>query len=303
MTTPALSILLPVYNNRPYLGEAIASIQQQTVTDFELLVIDDGSTDGSAAIAAAAAQRDPRVRLIRQSNSGIVGALNRGLEEARGELIGRMDGDDVAEPERLQRQLAYLAEHPECVIVGTGAWFMDPGGAVVDRVISPASEEEIESRLLQGDGSALIHASVIMRGAAVRAVGGYLREFDKAEDIDLFFRLMTVGRLANLVEPLMRIRLHPRSTCFSQRPAQRELIRAILARESSQRGLSDEAAEATGHTDISRSALHRQWACTSLVHGRRRTALRHALIALLRAPHERATWGTLRYVIAQAFRR
>lgn len=297
---PRVSVLLPVYNCRRYLAAAVASIRAQTFADFECIVVDDGSTDGSAAIIDRAAAADPRLRVVRRPNTGIVGALNDSLALATGEFIARMDGDDLAEPGRFAAQLAFLEHHPEVVALGTAARTIDSRGAILDLLRPPLTHEAIVDQLLLGNGAALVHPAVILRRTALLAAGSYAAEFCKAEDLDLFLRLARFGRLANLAEPLLRYRLHLQSTNFSQRTRQKELVLRILARERSARGLSPlTLADLAGPADQSRAALHRNWACTACRHGRASTALRHALLALAGEPLARASWSVLRYTLGR----
>ena len=131
MSSPSVSICMPVYNTKRYVAEAVESILAQTFGDFEFIIIDDGSTDGSRAILERYAKQDDRIRLISRPNTGIVGARNEALGLARGELIAVMDSDDVALPERFEVQVAYLREHPECVVVGSRALIIDPDGCAL----------------------------------------------------------------------------------------------------------------------------------------------------------------------------
>lgn len=297
---PRLSVILPVYNCRRYLKAAIDSIRTQTCPDFEFILVDDGSTDGSAALIDRAAQADSRIRVIRRPNTGIVGALNDGLAVATAEFIARMDGDDLAEPTRFAAQLAFLEQHPEVVALGTAARIIDARSAVVDLYQPPSDHDGIIEHLLRGNGAALLHPSVVFRREALEAAGRYSPEFCKAEDLDLFLRLARLGRFANLPEPLMRYRLHLQSTNFSQRARQKELVGRIITRERTARGLPPlEPAAIVGPADSSPAALHRQWACTSCIHGRATTALRHALLGLAGAPLSRGSWSTLRYVLGR----
>jgi glycosyltransferase involved in cell wall biosynthesis len=297
---PRLSVLLPVYNCRRYLAAAIASIRAQAFADFECIVVDDGSTDGSAAIIDRASAVDPRLRVVRRPNTGIVGALNNGLALATAEFIARMDGDDVAEPGRFAAQLAFLEDHPEVVALGCAARTIDSRGAILDLIRPPLAHEAIVDQLLLGNGAALIHPAVILRRTALVAAGPYAAEFCKAEDLDLFLRLARFGRLANLAEPLLRYRLHLQSTNFSQRTRQKELVLRILARERTARGLSPlTLADLAGPADQSHAALHRNWACTACRHGRASTALRHALLALAAEPLAHASWSVLRYTLGR----
>src|SRR5438045_1565655 len=119
---------MPVYNAERYLRQAVESIRNQTLPDFEFVIVNDGSTDRSLRILKAFARSDKRVKLITRPNTGLVGALTDGLGACRGEFIARMDGDDIAHPQRLEKQLTYMREHPECVVVGCRVRGIDPYG-------------------------------------------------------------------------------------------------------------------------------------------------------------------------------
>jgi glycosyltransferase involved in cell wall biosynthesis len=125
VNVPPLSVLMPTYNPGHYVSEAIESILAQTFTDFEFLISDAGSTDGSLDVMRRYAESDPRIRLTIQPKAGIVRALNEMIAQARGDLIARMDGDDIALPGRFERQVAYLNDHPECVLVGSRVLIID----------------------------------------------------------------------------------------------------------------------------------------------------------------------------------
>lgn len=295
---PRISVLLPVHNCGPYLAAAIASIRAQTFSDFEFIIVDDGSTDGSSAVIEQAAAQEPRVRVMRRPNTGIVGALNDGLALARGEFVARMDGDDLAAPQRFETQLAFLAARPHCVAVGSAVWLIDAAGAVVDRYFPPLDHASIEHHLLLGNGGALIHPSLLLRRAALAAVGGYRREYDRAEDLDLFLRLAQRGTLANLAAPLLRYRLHLGSTNFVHREQQRRLCERLVAAARAERGLPPLTAGAVAApADLSPAARHRGWVVTALRWGRRSTAVRHALLALRAEPRARDSWRHLRYAL------
>jgi glycosyltransferase involved in cell wall biosynthesis len=294
----SISILMPVYNGARYLPEAIASVLAQTRTDLELVVVDDGSTDASLDIIRRFERRDGRVRVVSRPNTGIVGALADAVSVAEAPLLARLDADDIAVPDRLERQAAFLDAHPGCVAVGSGAWIVDSDGAVVDRYAPPLAHGEIERELLRGNGGALIHPSAVFRRSAFEKAGGYDPAFCKAEDIDLYFRLMAEGHLANLPEALIYYRQHTGSANFTARAEQRRLVGRILERESARRQLAPGApAMAPSHADIGAAARHRQWACTSCRHGSGATAVKHALLALRSAPAARENWTVLRYVL------
>jgi glycosyltransferase involved in cell wall biosynthesis len=296
---PLISVVLPVHNCRPYLADAILSIRTQTLADFELIVVDDGSTDGSARIIDDAARADARLRVIRRPNTGIVGALNEGIAAARGEFIARMDGDDLAEPARFAEQAAFLQSHVGCVAVGSAAWLIDADGDVIDRYAPPLGHADIEAQLLLGNGGALIHPAVMARRAAVNAVGGYRPDCDRAEDLDLFLRLGRHGLLSNLATPLLRYRIHVGSTNFVHRTQQRALCARIVAAARVERGLPalppDLAASAPA--DLSPATRHRGWVVTALRWGRRFTAIKHALLAVRAEPRVADSWKHLRFAL------
>ena len=205
MTDPRITVAMSVYNNAPYLAAAIESIVGQTFGDFEFLIVDDGSSDGSGAVIDGFAASDSRIRAIRQPNRGLIASLNRMIDEARGELIARMDGDDIALPERFATQVAWLDANPQAGVLGTGCTCIDQQGRVTDRkfdnVLTPqAILDDLRN------GPPLCHPSVMMRRDAVRAVGGYHRAYRHCEDYDLWLRLSEQVAMANLPERLLLYR-------------------------------------------------------------------------------------------------
>ena len=205
MTVPAprLSVLMPVYNGLPRLWEAAESVLRQTYSEFEFLVVDDGSTDGSSAACDDLAARDGRVRVLRHpkgENRGIVASLALGLASARGELVARMDADDRAYPERFARQVAYLDAHPEVALVGSAVHVRGRDGSVVTRV--PATSPALIRWKLRF-GVTFTHPTVTMRRRAVEAAGGYTAAAPHNEDHDLWLRMARQHDLANLPVPLL----------------------------------------------------------------------------------------------------
>jgi glycosyltransferase involved in cell wall biosynthesis len=201
---PRVSVLMPVYNGEKYVRGAIESILSQTYGDFELLAIDDGSKDGTAAILKS--MSDPRLRVITQSrNIGLIAVLNSGIQAARGEYIARMDADDISLPTRLEVQVAFADSHPEVGICGSALQRFGNGREVV---ISPLREhDDIVCALLFG--SQLYHPTVIMRkGVLVRHGLKYEESLYAAEDYGLWVEASKWCRLANVPEVLLRYRLH-----------------------------------------------------------------------------------------------
>jgi glycosyltransferase involved in cell wall biosynthesis len=222
-----VSVLLSVLNGMPYLSTAIQSILTQTITDLELIVIDDGSTDESWHIITEYAQRDGRVVPLRNSkNLGTSQALNKGLAIARGDYITRQDADDESVPDRLARQLSFLEANPDIGAVGTAFAVIDRDGVVVDIWSFPSENSEIQETLL--DHMCLGGATPLIRRDCLRKIGFYFSEdLSYSEDYDLCLRLAEVTKLTNLDAPLYRYRRHEGSVSISKSHVQ--MYRKALA--------------------------------------------------------------------------
>jgi len=197
---------MPVYNGERFLAEAIDSIRGQTFTDFEFVIVDDGSTDASPAILADYASRDPRIRVLRQANAGIVAALNRGLSDCGAPLVARMDADDISLPPRLERQRAFLEAHPRVAVVGSSYRLMSDAGAAGPTVRQPAATSAITKSLRHGN--CLAHPTAMMRRDVIVEIGGYRDFFRHAEDYDLWTRVAERHEIANLPDCLLKYRVH-----------------------------------------------------------------------------------------------
>jgi glycosyltransferase involved in cell wall biosynthesis len=226
VSNPSVSVVLAVYNGLPWLPESLASLRRQTFTDFEVVVIDDGSTDGTAAVLAETASADARFRIITQTNHGLVASLNRGIAEARGSLIARIDADDIAEPGRLEAQVEFLRAHPKVAVVGSAIRIIDQDGVPGKRLGYPCKPSEVAADMVRG--CALAHPAVMMRRDVVRAIGGYRESFRHAEDYDLWLRLAEKHELANLPQELLRYRQHGSSISFRHR--QQQALATYVAR-------------------------------------------------------------------------
>lgn len=207
MSSPSITVAMSVFNNAPYLAQAIEAICAQTHGDFEFLIVNDGSRDGSAAIIDAYAARDRRIRAIHQENRGLVTSLNRMLDEAQAPLVARMDGDDDCHPERLARQYAFMKSNPDHGVVGTQSISFDDSGARWASPLFPVDDAEV--RAAMGSRNVLCHPSVVMRRDLVRDAGGYRRQFVHCEDRDLWLRLSERSKLASLPEALTYYRRSP----------------------------------------------------------------------------------------------
>lgn len=223
---PRVSVLLPVYNADAYLREAIDSVLNQTFRDFELIVVEDGSTDGSVEILRSVP--DGRLRLIsNDANRGLIYSLNRAIALARGKYIARMDADDISLPERLAKQVSFLDNHPEVAVCGT--WFRTIG--IHDRIHRhPARHEDIVEDLLHV-GCVIGHPTVMFRKSAVEEIQ-YESAFEHAEDYRLWARLSSRFKLANIPEVCVLYRTHAEQVSESKAAAQRLAalrIQAFLA--------------------------------------------------------------------------
>lgn len=201
---PLVTVLLPVFNGGDFLRLAVESILVQSHRDLEVLVLDDGSTDG-ALTALEPELTDLRVRVLRHPNRGLPATLNRGIDEARGSLIARMDADDVAHPRRIERQVAAMAADPDLVLVG-GQVNRLIGTTAVSTTHLPLDHSGIVTGLRRRS-HVLCHPAVMFRTAEVRAAGGYWN-VGTGEDWDLFLRLAELGALANLPDVVLDYRFH-----------------------------------------------------------------------------------------------
>lgn len=207
--TPQVSVVMAVFNGEKYLREAISSVLSQTFRNFELVIVDDGSTDRSAEIVRS--YRDPRIRLLENGrNLGLSRSLNLGIAHARGRYIARLDADDIAEPERLEEQVRFLQRNPDVVVVGCQYRFIDERGHTLGRRWVPCTDLEI--RWMLEFCTPFAHSAVMMRRRALEEEPGpYDESLTYAMDYDLWTRLAGRGRLANLEDVLLRWRMSPGS--------------------------------------------------------------------------------------------
>jgi glycosyltransferase involved in cell wall biosynthesis len=201
---PLVSVLMPAYNAGEFISESIESIQSQTYRNWELLILDDHSTDQTLDTVRAAAHVDPRISmLVNTSNQGISKSRNRLIASARGTYIAWQDADDYSYPNRLELQVAFLEKHPEVGICGGSLDFFD-GTAIFSQRTYPCSDAEIRTKLFRY--SPVAQPAAMARLAVVRQVGGFDESLPQAEDLDLSLRIGQVAQFANLREPLLQYR-------------------------------------------------------------------------------------------------
>jgi glycosyltransferase involved in cell wall biosynthesis len=246
--TPAISVIMPVRNGAEWLAEAVASVRAQDFGDFEFLIVDDGSDDGTAALLCGFVAADHRIRLLHQAPQGIVAALNNAIAAAHAPYLARLDADDRATHYRLGKQFAFMQTHPEIGLLGTFAERIDAAGNVVGRLAPPTDPANLV-RVLERTNP-FVHSSVMMRTALVRRLGGYRAAFRAAEDYDLWLRMAEAGGIANLADYLTQYRRHDSN--LSRRDAVRQSFSARLAQRSAagrRSGAADPAGTLTAPPD------------------------------------------------------
>jgi glycosyltransferase involved in cell wall biosynthesis len=282
---------MPVYNAEDFVREATESVLQQTFTDFEFIIIDDGSTDGSREILEELARRDSRIRLVSRPNTGYTIALNEALQLARAPYVARMDADDVSMPDRFEKQVSYLRSNPDCILVGSRILTIDPFGSPLYEPRHKLVHEAIEAELLAGVGWAVVHPASMMVREQVTAVGGYRPEMEPSEDLDLFLRLSERGKIANLPEVLLHYRQHVKSVNHTRYEEQNQATRRIVKEAYKRRGIilprdwnlpKREMLPMQKEIDM--------WAWVALKNGNVTAARRHAVSLVRMAPFSLSSW-------------
>jgi glycosyltransferase involved in cell wall biosynthesis len=298
--SPRVSVVIPIYNRAQFIGEAVSSVLASTYEDFELLLIDDGSTDDSLDIASRVAGGDPRLRIVELPHGGVAVARNTGLREAAGELIANLDADDAMFPRRIERQITYLDRHAECVAVGSRALFVDAASRPMYVGMNFFSHADIDRAHLEGRPCAIGHPLSTFRKAAVVAAGGYASEMNASgEDYDLWLRLAEVGHLANIPEVLTRYRVHGGN--MSLDPSGKDYRLAItmdsLARAFARRGMVDRTPRKIAAPPLQRGERVRDAALNRYFAGDRAGAISRAAVACLIDPASASVRHTFRTVL------
>lgn len=248
---PAISVVMAVYNGEAYLKEAIDSILGQTFTDFEYIIVDDGSTDQSPSILAAYAEGDDRIVLVpNQTNLGLIASLNRGITFARGRYLARMDADDISAPERFAEQVAFLDQHPTIGLVGTAYHRLYEDGRTSTHW-PPTDDTEIRWRLLFG--CIWPHPAMMWRQSLFEPTEEIYHQFQYVEDYELWVRMLKRTSATTLAKPLVTIRTHRvGGISASNRELQERQILAI-----STRAIQEQLQQPVSPSDL--SALHRAY--------------------------------------------
>ncbi len=238
--SPIVSVIMTVYNGEQYLAQAIDSVRRQSLDNFEFVIVDDGSNDRTPEILAEA-QADPRIKVISRPRIGRARALNVAWTRARGAYIANLDVDDLAEPTRLEKQLAFLRQHPEIGLLGTAC-----------KILNEETGQERMRRLLLADAelrralirhNPFVHSSVMMPRRALEAVGGYNESFPVSIDYELWVRLAARYQLANLPDPLTIKRMNRRAYFQNRIPTWKKYKTRVIIRWNAWRRLSRRAIE------------------------------------------------------------
>ena len=228
MNKPHISVVMSVYDGVRYLHQAVESILAQTFTDFELILIDDGSKDDTCSILEEYKQLDPRVIVRRfEENRGLTVRLNDGIRIAQGEYIARMDADDISLPQRFERQVEYMDQNPQVGIVGSQMNVFDDRAGLNGKFNVPCAHNQIAWALLFGRSFA--HPSIMIRRVLFEKFGGYDESFHVAQDHELWGRMIWATRFANLPDVLIDYRSHIFSTSRQQADDQKHNV--LLARK------------------------------------------------------------------------
>lgn len=211
---PNLTVLMPAYNAAPFIREAVDSVLNQTFRDFELLIVNDGSSDQTKEIIES--YTDTRICLVNQENKGIAEALNSGLHRAQGEIIARFDADDICFPERLEKQLSFMEANPEYILTGSEAEYITENGQHLFHFKCPAYTNEEINKIIHHT-CPFIHSSVMYRKNAVLKTGGYPVDAHNFEDHLLWIQMRGSGKYCNLAFPLLKVRLNPASATMDEK--------------------------------------------------------------------------------------
>ena len=292
---PHLSIILPCYNAERYLAATMLSIGAQTYRDFEFVIVNDGSTDNSQQVLESFAKNDHRIKVISRPNTGYVKALREAIEKSTGRLIARMDADDIAKPDRLAKQVAFMEAHPEVVVLGGSYNLIDSEGRRLRTMNQPTDHDTLVQQCLGGT-TPICHPLSMFRRDVYERVGGYDESTCPAEDLDLWLRMSEVGQLACLPDVLLDYRLHAGSVSETKQAKQMEAIHSIVERAARRRNITVDFKAGEGWRAHSAEGRHKQllkygwWAWSS---GERATARSYGWRSVVEKPVDIRAWKLL----------
>ena len=225
---PAISIIMPTFNNATYLKSCIDSVVRQTFRDWEFLIIDDKSPDKTEEIVRGYSAKDSRIIYIKNKiNLGLTENLNYYLDQARGKYIARIDGDDVwTDPGKLENQVKFLENNPDCGVVGCFAYAVDVAGKKLFEIKYPYTDKEMREIMLKH--CCLLHSAVLMRKSVVQAVGKYDQQYPYAQDYDLYLKIGKISQFRNIPKFMVNYRINPLGTTQTKYWAQTQAMIDIV---------------------------------------------------------------------------
>lgn len=226
---PLVSVVLAVYNCSSYIKDAIDSVLSQTFLDFEFIIIDDGSNDGTEEILKTFTD-DSRILLLSQKNVGLTASLRKGIEISRGKYIARQDADDISLPKRLDTQISFLEENSDFGLVGTYVDIIDKIGRVVNSEALPVNDQEIKSELMKRN--CFFHGTTVFSKKAYLNVGGYQPDFIVAQDYDLWLRMVEKYKVKNI--PIVLYQYRKTETSISSKMKEEQRVFMQMARDLAQ---------------------------------------------------------------------
>ena len=294
--TVQVSVIMTAYNAQTYLAEAIDSVLNQSFTNFEFLIHDDGSTDGTLGILESYAAQDARIIVTTASNQGVFAARNFLQNKAQGEFLAVMDADDICLPDRLEKQMAYMATEAHCAAVGGANVLIDVSGRPILLNAMPTGHEAIDGQNIRGVVS-IHHPTVLMRKDAVVKAGGYDPSFKASGDLDLWLRMAEMAQLANLPDLVLKYRIHDNSISGSKRDLQRQMCRQACEAAWLRRGLTDVSFDYSEwrmtDTPESRQEFNLRYGWQAWSNGYRDTWRHYALQSVKQAPFSLDAWKLL----------
>lgn len=289
-----ISVIIPVYNGQQYIKSAIDSILSQTLKNFELIIIDDGSSDGTPEIITKYAKHDSRIIFKSRDNVGMVATMKELEEMAACRYVARMDADDIAMPNRLLMQKKFLDTNPEFVLVGSQIIQIDSKNNKIGRPNLPTSHDEILNGLLLKPDSTpvpIIHPTVMIRRSSLLSVGGYDPSLTASEDRDLWLKLSSIGKLANLPETLLHYRRHFASFTSTRSDESRQLRKQVILNYYYRNNLPlpNLIEDSVGRTQL-QWETYLQWSKQSLSSNFYQSSFRYFILALVRQPFSVLAW-------------
>lgn len=290
---PPITVFMPVYNSEKYLNQSIESILFQTFKDFEFLIIDDHSTDGSLKIIYEYAAKDSRIKVVNhQTNQGIVNTANEAIVLAKGEFLARMDSDDISPPERLEKQYAFFKHNTGYVCVGSKCLLIDTQNDPLIEFPFFENHEEIMEAMLKGS-NVVINPSLMIKLDALKKIGGYRQEYPSAEDFDCVMRLAEVGKLRNLPDVIFKYRQHLMSIGYMKREQQKNDFFHALEEAYKRRNLYFDQTHFKNLLSKEKSNHYQKWGWWALKARNVNTARKYALKSILKWPNSKESWKLL----------